>query len=246
MEGEVFPESVRVRALADVLSAIHGLAQGEQVDDEADGGTIRLIGVKRGSAIFRCVAEQPNEIFDGLRRTRALLNDPARYDELSGMLGPLRCLSEVAGSVGSPVVIRGTNGSREEYIRIEPTTYKQVSYAVLMSGDKMIRGTVQRVGGATEPKCALRIPDRAKLLFCTVADDSVAHDLARFLYGEVVVTGLARWIRRTWEIVEYDIREVQCPRGGALSEAFEALRKAGGSAWDNVTDPEEFLREVSG
>jgi hypothetical protein len=54
---DVFPERVPVRHLADALSAIHQLATPD-VAEETGALSIRLVDVRRGSAVFRCIADE--------------------------------------------------------------------------------------------------------------------------------------------------------------------------------------------
>jgi hypothetical protein len=102
------------------------------------------------------------------------------------------------------------------------------------------------VGGATDKKCGLRVPSQSRMLMCNVASVDVARRLGEKLYQEVAVHGMARWLKTSWRIVAFTIREVYQPKLHSASEAIEALRKAGGKGWDNINDPEAFLKEVSG
>jgi hypothetical protein len=47
-------------------------------------------------------------------------------------------------------------------------------------------------------------------------------------------------------LVSLKIKSVSQQTGGTIAEAFQALRDAGGSAWDEVDDPKAYLEEVSG
>ena len=244
--AELFPESIPVRSLADTLSAIHRLALRKDDDEEQDLVPIRLLDVKRGSARFLCVADEREQIIDGLRRAGRWLEDPECFDELAYALSPVRRLSEVASALECPIVIRDASDHNEVLVRIFPRTYRDLSNTLLVTGDKTLRGSVQRVGGATETKCALRVSFQTRLLICKVRDEDVVRALAKYLYEDVEATGTAQWIKRNWRIVGFEIREVHQPQSGVLTEAFDALRKAGGNAWDDIEDPESFIEEVTG
>jgi hypothetical protein len=117
---------------------------------------------------------------------------------------------------------------------------------MIIKGETAITGRVMRVGGATLRKCGLRIASQHRMLYCTVATNAVARKLGQKLYQEVAVQGHAHWLKTSWKIVRFLIKEVYQPKLGKADEAISALRAAGGKAWDEVDDPESFLEEVTG
>ncbi len=92
---DVYPEMIPVRALADTLSALHPVGRRSEGADEdkMEGVSLRLLDVKRGSAVFRCVADQPEDLIRGLRLAGQWLEKPDGRDELGYALNPLRRLS---------------------------------------------------------------------------------------------------------------------------------------------------------
>jgi hypothetical protein len=235
-----------VRYLADVLSAIHRLATGAEEADDHENVSIRLLSVKRGSAVFQCVAAKPDDIISRLRRAGKWLQNPDQADKLAYALQPLQELSKIASALDCPIIVREPGRDRDVIAKILPETYKSLADSVLVKGDKTIQGNVQRVGGATDRRCALRVTFQSRLLYCTVNSLDLVRTLGRCLYQDVVVSGTATWLKRNWRIVHFKVREVHQPKLGAVTEAFEALRDAGGSAWDQIEDPESYLDELSG
>lgn len=244
--SEMYPEKVPVRSLADALSAIHRLAAPDNDDDETDIASIRLLDVRRGSAVFRCVVDEAQTLIPRLRQAAVSLQDPESSEAIGPALPSIRRLSTIASTLNSPIVIRNPDDREDVIAIIEPDTYEKLSETLLVKGDKSITGTVERVGGATETRCTLRVPGRQRLLYCNVGSDDVARELGNFLYQKVTVVGTAQWLRSTWDIVSFNIREIVQPDSGSLTEAFEGLRTAGGNAWDKVKDPEHYLTEQSG
>jgi hypothetical protein len=129
--------------------------------------------------------------------------------------------------------------------RIEPGTYDRITTSLFIEGDTAITGKVERVGGATDIRCGLRVPFQSRMLFCGVAGTDVARKLGDKLYQIVAVRGTARWLKNSWRIVSFTIRDVYQPVSGSLPEAMDSLREAGGKGWDNIDDPEAYLQEVS-
>ena len=96
----------------------------------------------------------------------------------------------------------------------------------------------------------MRIPDRRKLLYCDIKGNSqeeskeLARKLGHHLYEEIAAVGTAVWIHRTWYIFRFTIRSFAQPRLGNPLKAIESLRKSGLNAWDDIPDPESFLRDL--
>jgi hypothetical protein len=115
-----------------------------------------------------------------------------------------------------------------------------------ISGDTSIAGRVLRVGGATEIRCALRVTFQERVLSCVVANIDVAKKLANRLYEEVAVQGSATWLKNTWQMVNFTIKDVHSFKKTKTCQAFEELREAGGKGWDAIEDPQKYLEELSG
>ena len=129
---------------------------------------------------------------------------------------------------------------------IEPDTYELISKSLLIQGDTSFVGKIQRVGGATEMKCALRVDFQQRLMFCKVASQEISREMGKRLYEEVVVHGTALWLRTSWRIFAFTVTSISQPKQGSLTQAFEALRKAGGDKWGQIADPEAYLQGVTG
>jgi hypothetical protein len=245
----VYPEKIPVRSLADAVSAIYRLATRPDLaeeEEEDERVSLRLLDIRRSSAIFRCVADDPGHLIEGLRLAGQWLEHPQNADGLASALPAIRRLSEIAGALDCPIIVRRPTNYADVLATIQPQTYQQLAPALLVSGDKTITGVVQRVGGVTDTKCALRVEFQSRLLHCTVRPTEVVSELARYIYQPVVVSGKATWLRRSWQIVDFEIHDVQQPEAGAISEALEALRNAGADAWDSIADPEAYIKEVTG
>lgn len=254
---DVNPEAVTVRALSDTLSAIHRLAFPDDLEIDAgdieEGAgeeerkriSVRVLKIKRGSAAYACIADRPEMLIENLRRaSSAILGKSLGELQLPSVV-PLRTLSQIARALKTAIAIRQVAGP--EVIRFEPSTYEGISESLFVRGRKRLVGEVARVGGSTAPRCALRVEGRGRLLFCAVKGEGTIDRLARHLYKEaIMVTGEATWLRHNWRVVDFEIDAVEELPQEPLSAAFDALREAGGDAWDSIADPAEFLDEVSG
>ena len=83
-------------------------------------------------------------------------------------------------------------------------------------------------------------------MFCKVSSKEISREMGKRLYEEVVVHGTALWLRASWRIFAFTVTGIAQPKQGSLTQAFEALRKAGGDKWGQIADPEAYLQEVTG
>lgn len=246
----LYPEQVSATLLSRLLSALQRLATGtEQGDENAqrdDQGRIGLLGVRRGSAVYQFTAPLPELTLGHLRETGQILDEPETIGDSEFVLNPLDELSAIARHLGCPITLRLPGRDGAVLARIEGESFARVSKKLVISGDTAVTGTVERVGGTTEQKCALRVPGRSRMLYCRVDSVKVARTLGQMLYEDVVVYGRAHWLKTTWRVVDFLVREVRQPKLGSAAEAFERLRSAGADGWDAIDDPQKHIEEVSG
>lgn len=241
----ILPENIPLTTLSRALSAVQRLATGETATDEERDNALSLLDIKRGSARFAVAARSPHVALANLRHIGSIVENHAIADQIAFAFNPIEELSAVAKSLGCKIIIRPSK-ARDVIATIEPLTYSRLASALLIEGSTTITGIVQRVGGAGEMRCALRVTFQSHLLYCNVATTELARELGQRLYESVAVSGTARWIRNSWSVVSFTIREMYQPEPGSLREAFKELREAGGKAWDDIADPVEYLRRVTG
>lgn len=248
----VSPEKVTVRTLSEILSAVQTLVSGRDLDDDEEAETaesevdaLSLLDVKRGSAVFPCLARRPNAV-DNLRRVGRFLHAPETTDDdrFAYAIRPAKVLSGIARHLECSIEIREFAGRHRSLATIKSTTYMEVSKSLLVSGPTTVSGTVQRVGGATNMRCALRVPSRDRLLFCDVGSSEVSRKLGERLYQDVVVSGMATWFQRTWTLYTLRITEMRPLRRTRITDAVKSIYEAGGKGWDVVKNVDETIREL--
>lgn len=247
--ADVSPEMIPIRSVSNALGAIQDIATGRdpyEVSHVAPERAIGLLEIRRGSAIYECVSRAPDEAVRNLSRVGALLlatGEEIDGDELVAALRPIQSLSEVAKALKCRLEVRVFGNGQEPLFAIEEGDYQRLSKRLLLKGDTTVVGRVERVGGATGMRCLLRVPGRRKCLYCDVASKEVVRRLGQHLYENIVASGSAVWIHRSWRIYKFKINDFTQPRLGNPEKAIEHLRSAGMSAWDSVADPEGYLRE---
>jgi len=250
----ITPATVPVGSLFRSLTAVQRLALGGQVtvadgsedEEEEDSGLVRLIGVRKGSAVFRCTSPNPDLARTNLREAGIILDDPEKIGERGYILSPLRRLSETAQALACSILIRKPDSHNGKLAEISADSYKAVRDVAIVSGETSLTGNVQRVGGATAKRCSLRVAFQTNLLYCSVQSKKTVRKLGQFLYQDVVVHGTALHLKHSWKIVSFTVKDVDQPKPGSLSEAFQAIWHAGGKDWQNYDDPAGYLKESRG
>ena len=108
-------------------------------------------------------------------------------------------------------------------------------------GQTTVYGELIRIGGATEPKAAVRMDD-GKSLAISVSEEQ-AKELAPQLYKRIGLSGIARWQSQDWAIKEFKLERILPYQETPFNEAMQALREAAAPAWDAI-DSEKTLREI--
>jgi hypothetical protein len=250
--GGIYPEKIPIAKVTESLSAVKRLAAGEVLgdqdeDEDETDGEVRLLDVTRSSsAVFRFVGLSPKTTLDRLRQTGRMLSQPGDAGENEYILRPVKDLSAVAHSLNCQVLIREAGKQHDVLARIEPDSFDKISKWLLIKGTTNVSGTVQRVGGATETRCALRVPFQPRLLYCKVETKDVARKLGDALYQRVVASGSARWMRHSMRLYSFTVHDVFQTTAGSISDHLKALWEAGLSDWQNTDDPDELLHEIRG
>lgn len=239
----IVPEDIPLRTIGDSLRAIQRLASGRDPDSRmTKNEAIGLMRVRRGSAVYACHSRLPEMALKNLRTAGAVVDKSEAFDEHHDfVLKPLRSLSSIARELDCTIVV---SSGQDILTRIDESTYKTIAKDVFVDGAATILATLKRVGGATKNRCAIRIPGRQRLMYCDVASTQLSRQLGPFLYQEIAVRGRARWIGRTWRLFSFRVDSFYQRKAGSLRQAMKELRDAGGDAWDNVADPEAFIREL--
>jgi hypothetical protein len=247
---DLAPERMPLRAVNDVLSAVQDLASGRdpfEVRHVPPEKGISLAQIRKGSAVYACVAHSPSEARINLSCFGKLLasrnGETVDDDRLIAALRPLQLLSDVAKLIDGQVQVALKRAATPLFV-VMKDAYQSISDRLLLKGETTVVGRVERVGGATGMRCLLRVPGRSRGLYCAVIGRKLAQQLGQHLYEDIAATGTAIWIHRTWRIYHFTIRDFSQPRLGNARDALDAFRNAGLNAWDQIENPESFIQEM--
>jgi hypothetical protein len=248
----ILPEKIPLATLSRILSAVQHLASGSDRSlrrrrgGEEEDESLRLLDVKRGSAIFSIIGPSPKEAISNLRITGNILTQPKDVGENTFFLNPIEELSSAARKLKSAIVLREAKGQRSILAKIVPESYGDISNHLLVTGETSVSGQVKRVGGVGEMRCGLRVATQDRLLYCKIATAQVARDLGKRLYKPVVANGTACWLKTSWKIVAFTIQSITPQVRHSLLDDLEELREAGGKYWDDIQNPQALIEEIRG
>lgn len=250
----ILPEKIPIGTLSKALSAVQRLASGRFVDcddednDEKDqliDDSLRLLSIRRGSAVFVITGPAPDVPLGHIRQAGKILEHPDESDDTEYIINPIEDLSRIAGNLECELTLRKPDSSRP-LLKVDGDSFRRIAGKLIIEGDTSFTAKVERVGGKLRNRCALSVSFQPRMVYCSVATPDLARKLGERLYQDVAVQGAAKWLRGSWRLFSFTVKEVYQPRTGSILEAFQALREAGGKAWDSIDDPSAFIREVSG
>lgn len=242
----VRPESVPIHLVSDALSAIQDIAAGRdsfEASSVSRESAINLVDVKRGSAVYSIHSHQPETAIENLSRLGNHLADvsESNIDSLVSSINPIEKLSRVARLVGCAVKVTIFGDKKNSLLEVGEDDYRRISESMFTKGDTTIIAKIVRVGGATEPRCLLRLENRRSLLYCDVESRELLQELGQYLYEKVALKGSVVWVHSNWHIHKFKITSFSRPKISSASKAIEALRSAGLKAWDSVEKPMDVI-----
>ncbi|MBK8913562.1 MAG: hypothetical protein IPM64_03005 [Phycisphaerales bacterium] len=253
------PSAVPLRSLAGILNAVQRLIDQREEDDTEEGQepdpgketsprTLNLLDVATGSAVYRVGAPDRQVVLNLLSVTARQIDTPGEADWTTPTLSSLKELSDIARRLGCEIefINPGGGGSLTDVIaKITPDTYRTVSACAIIRGETSIYARIERVGGATEMHCGIRLPEASRrMVICRVKTADLARELGQWLYQHVTLTGEAGWLRHGWQLKHFVISSFEPPKTGSIVDVLRKAHDSGGSAWDEIEDPEAYLAEM--
>jgi hypothetical protein len=262
----VKPWTVPLRALSKLMDAIQRLVeQSEEEDREVipaepqnqeeelipalGSNVLKLVQIRSSSAGYALATPYRESALNILSSTGRAIEDPSNSEWSAPTISSLKDVSEIAKSLGVKIEIRKPKkGSKlgDVIAKITPTTYTEVANAAFVRGQTTVFGTIERIGGAQDARCAVRVSEQSKLVYCDLASDELAKRLAPYLYQAVSLHGEATWLRTNWRLTNFEIRSFDPPKTGSFKDALADIWRAGGKAWDKVEDPDRFIAKLRG
>lgn len=253
------PWGVPMRALTRALNAVQRLMEPMDEDELQDEkkqpekdieptDPLHLIGVVSGSARYKIAAKDPDRTIKTLAEAGRALKNPDDEDWSVDFLSPIEELSSIAKSLRCAIEFREPGKKDGEiYAIIESGSYAKLAATAFVIGESSVYGYLERVGGATEQRCGLRLPTQLrKMVYCTVDTEELVRQLGQHIYENVLVSGTVTWFRRSWRVKHINITNFEPSKSGSILETLDRIYEAGGKAWDDIDDPEALIAEMRG
>ena len=250
----VRPWVVPLRNLSSLFDAVQRVFEGEQDIDEQEQKDIekvqlRLLDVRVSSAAYKVAASHSEHALNRLKVFGKSLEKPDVVNWETSELSSIHDLSGIAKSLGCRIEFRYPGKQRAKFgnviAKIEPDTYRQIAGTAFISGHTSIYARIERVGGATKQHCGIRIQTQPrKMVVCRVQNEELVRQLGKHIYQEVVLNGMATWLKHNGHLKSMSITSFEEPKKGSICDALERIYQAGGKAWDNIENPDAILMEM--
>jgi hypothetical protein len=222
----------------------------QEDEDEMAGATqliapLHLIDVKTGSARYNVASNDPEGAIKTLSDAGLSLQDPDHAELDPEMLSPIEELSRIAKSLECRIEFRKPGRGGDLLAIITSLSFDELARTAFVIAESSVFGYLERVGGAVERHCGLRLPTQsAKMVICPVESVDLVRALGQHVYENVRVSGPVTWFRKTGRVKTITVRAFEPSKKGSILEALEHIREAGGKAWDDVEDPEALIAEM--
>lgn len=248
------PWDVPARSLFHIVIAIQRMiehtepeiGEGEEPTEEEvtrPEASIQLLNVISRSAAYAVAARDPSTALRILKATGEFLACPEKADWDAPTLSSVNEISRAAKSIGCEVEIRSPEKHGRVIAKITPQSYEEISSAALVSAQSSVYGYLERVGGATQPHCGLRIATQsARMVICHVATEDLVRKLGPYVYTNVRVSGEVTWLKRNWNVKTINVQAFEPVKTGSIRDTLNQIYEAGGKAWDDVDDPEALIK----
>lgn len=238
LEGpDIQPESIPVGELLDLLLCYERLLRDltgkrhSKVERKHREMRLRLVSVERGSTTLSCLA--PEELYNANRTISQAIGKgsdlpPEARDSffrLRKRIEKLGCDVKIQGEDLEPFAISRERVPTKRFIRGETTVYGE---CIAVGGRKAVVKLVSGSGAQIRIRLS----------------NELAREIAKHLYEEIGVRGLATWEVSGPRIVDMEAYELLPYRRTSPKEAIQALQESAGKDWGKIADPEEFLRKL--
>jgi hypothetical protein len=245
LSGEgIYPESIRASELAEILKSIEKTVTSIAVQKDPslnlDEFIVGLVQISKSSAKLAFASSKPSIAKSSFENVSKAVSEGKVYTLPNMAIEEIGKIADFSKKKGCIIAFR-PDLEKEPLAFIEPDIDLGLQKIPTYSGDTVIFGKLERIGGAT-PKARLRISDR-EVVSCTLTHD-LAKSLATKLYEHVGLSGKATWNSATWAIVSFNVQSISHYRGGSIKEAFQELSETAGDAWSDVQNLTAYIRSL--
>jgi len=254
------PWGVPMRALARALNAVQRLieptdeaeSQEEQEQDKSAESVmsiapLHLIGIVYRSAGYSVSANNPERTIQTLSKAGQALKNPDSEEWNLDLLSPIEELSSLARSLACAIEFKQPGKDGQVFATVDAESYAMLAATAFVIGESSVYGYLERVGGATDQRCGLRLPSQPqRMVYCTVKTEDLVRQLGQHIYENVLVSGIVTWFRKEWRVKHICVTDFEPSKTGSILKTLEEIYEAGGKAWDDVDNPEHLIADMRG
>ena len=245
LSGEgIYPESIRASELADILKsvekAITSVAHLKDPSLNLEEFIVGLVQIEKSTVSLAFASSQPSVAKSSFEEVSEAVSEGKVYKLPNEAIEEVDKMSKFSKKKGCVIAFR-PDLDKEPTAFIEPDIDIGLQKIPIYSGDTVIFGKLERIGGAT-PKARLRISEH-EAVSCSISLD-LAKTLASKLYEHVGLSGKATWNSETWSLVSFNVQSITQYEGGSIKEAFQELADAAGDAWADVPNVTAYIRSL--
>lgn len=245
LSGEnISPDLLRASDLADLIRDTEELALSQikvtHPDINKENFILSLVGIREGSVELDYASPQIEIALDAFEDISNAVRT-GDYDKLATpAIERIRDIKNFTKRIKCSAEILTNNGSINSLFVISPET--SIELAPDIQGETTLYGRLIRVGGKNTPAAWLEISDSI-IVTCELGID-LAKKLATKLYLWVGLIGIARWSIVDRAILSFRVNEISEYEDQSISESFQWLRENLGQYFEDVDDPDEYIRNI--
>lgn len=240
------PGNIRSKDIAELIEAVEEMIASQVAHEnpniKKESITIGLENISRGSLELKF---KPNltEVTTPAALNITNLVSSGQFSKLpSDTVKPLRIISSFTKRHDCTAEFYEQNGSLKLLATITPET--EIPEVAPLFGETTVYGKVLRVGGANEKTPSIQFRTIAgKLVYCRTTK-RLAKAIAKKLYEQIGLIGVAEWNPETLELQSFFIKAIDEYTDNSVEQGFDELANAYGKNFDSIDDVEGFCESV--
>lgn len=239
---DIFPENIRVKELLEVAVSVEesllAIIKRDNPNVSMDEIIISLVDIGEGSTVLRFKSSFPHLTAFAFKTLSSSIANNAYQNLPSSSVESIRKISNFTRKRNCEIEFRAPETNL--IAKITPQTRIIIPESYYLTGETVIYGKVERVGGV-EPKVWIRITDR-EIIICDVTED-LAKELGRRLYSWVGLLGIAKWNIENYSVEEFQLTKITEYEETLLLNATAELSSLIGKYFKDIEDVEKYVNE---
>lgn len=241
--AELKPQALRAKELATILENMEAAVAASVVERDPtlkqNQVMVALVGVSDQSVGLTFTPNLQELTFPALAEIAQAISSNQIGKLAGSVVKALEPIVQFVRARGCTAELSFTRGGVVTTAVITPAT--RIERAKPLKSVDILYGNVMRVGGV-EPKVEIKTID-GTTLYCETTEQ-IALKLAKRLYTQVAVEGMATWDPQSFEIKEFQVTELLPYAPVELPEAFRQLRESTKGFFETIGDVEEYIHEL--